>query len=58
MNYKFFTSDSAIGIDAIVNRWIDQQKQAVCVRLSDTKMQVTAVNGKKITVATVGIWYD
>lgn len=58
MKYKNFSSDSQTGIETTINNWVSQQKQVVCVRLSDTKMQFTVVNGKKIAVTTVGIWYD
>jgi hypothetical protein len=58
MKYKFFSSDSPTGIETTVNNWVSQQKSVVNVKLSDTKMQFTAVNGKKITVVTVGVWYD
>lgn len=58
MKYKFFSSDSQAGIETTINNWASQQEPAVNVKISDTKMCITHVSGKKLPIVTVGIWYD
>lgn len=58
MKFKSFSADSQANIDKAVNDWVAQQNPPIAVRLSDTKMQMVTLGGRKVAVVTVGIWYD